>query len=282
MLAVSHQRDKIAGFGESGNVVAAAPAVFHEATVCGWTCAVLGFVNDSHADLVPGFVQCLRRIGVPRRKPVAVGDVDVFDVELDSPVAVGFAERDHRFYGSIPRGAVSKELSQPGLLESFVREQRHDFHAVLLCQIRNSPVESAPHDSETVHHVDLRSENGNLVDVLDQAVVAVLAVHVVKEPLAGALAARLAGKSRDESKREEDTTDHENAGSQTPSTSFQITVVRPWASARGRDNGDREGDSKPVSTGPDEHSPGRRSRCEVDLSKSGAVCNCCRGADGPA
>ena len=122
MLAVGHQRDEIAGFGQSGNVVAAAPAVFHEAAICGWTCAVLGFVNDGHTDLVSGFVQCLCRVGVPGRKPVAVGDVDVFDIELDSPVSVGFAERDHRFYGAIPRGRVSEELSQPGLLESFVRE----------------------------------------------------------------------------------------------------------------------------------------------------------------
>ena len=122
---------------------------------------------------------------------------------------MGFAECDHRFYGAIPCGRVSEQLSQPGLLESFVRKQRHDFHAMLLCEIRYPPVEGAPHDSETVHDIDLRSENGDLVDVLDQTVVAVLAIYVVKEPLARALAARFARKSGDENKCEEDTTDHE-------------------------------------------------------------------------
>jgi hypothetical protein len=124
---------------------------------------------------------------------------------------VGFAERDHRFNGAISCGRVSKQLSQPGLLESFVREERHDLHAMLLCEIRYSPVESAPHDSETVHYIDLRSENSDLVDVLDQAVVAVLAIHVVKEPLARALAARFTRKGGRENKCEEDTTDHEKS-----------------------------------------------------------------------
>ena len=42
-------------------------------------------------DLVTRFVQCARGIFVPRSEPVTIGDIDVLDVELDSPVIVRLA-----------------------------------------------------------------------------------------------------------------------------------------------------------------------------------------------
>ena len=50
-------------------------------------------------------------------------------------------------------------------------------------KILNALVQRTPHDAEAVHHINLRSEHGDLVDVLDEGVIAVFAVDVIEQRL---------------------------------------------------------------------------------------------------
>lgn len=147
-------------------------------------------MNYGYADLVAGLVQCFRCIGIPLREPITIGNVDVLDVELNSPVIVRLAESDHRCNRSVSSDGVSEKLSETWLLESFVRKKGHDLHAMLSRQRVDSLIERSPHYSETVDYVDLWAEHRDLVYMLDQTVVAVFSVDVVEKTLAAVLSAR--------------------------------------------------------------------------------------------
>lgn len=54
----------------------------------------------------------------------------------------------------------------------------------------DSLIQRSPHYSETVHYVDLWAEYRDLVDMLDQTVVAVFSIDVVEKTLAAVLSAR--------------------------------------------------------------------------------------------
>lgn len=97
MLAVGHERNEVTRFRERSDIVASTPAVFHKAPVCRRPRARLSLVHDSDADLVTRLVKSARRIFIPAREPVSIGNIDILDVELDSPVIVRLAQRDHRF-----------------------------------------------------------------------------------------------------------------------------------------------------------------------------------------
>ena len=194
MLAISHERDEVSGLCECGDVIAAAPAVLHEPAVGCWPRAILCPVNDRDADLVAGFVKCLRGISVPLRETVSIADVDVLDIELNAPVVMRLAERDHRLDRSILRDRIGQESAKPRLLEPFVREKRHDLYAVFSCQVGDPLVERAPHYSKAVDDIHLRCHNRDLIDMLHEAVVAVFPVHVIEEALSNTLCLRLGCK----------------------------------------------------------------------------------------
>ena len=54
----------------------------------------------------------------------------------------------------------------------------------------DSLIQRSPQYSETVHYVDLWAEYRDLVDMLDQTVVAVFSIDVVEKSLAAVLSAR--------------------------------------------------------------------------------------------
>ena len=187
MLAVRHERDEITCFRERRDVVASTPAVFHEASVCRRPSARLSLVHDCDADLVTRLVKRARRIFVPAGEPVTIGNVDILDVELDSPVVVRFAQRDHRFDRAASCSSISKKLSQPRLLKPFIRKERHDLHIVLPRKVVHSLVERTPHDAKTIDDKYLWPEHGDLIDVLDERVVTVFAIDIVEQSLRSGL-----------------------------------------------------------------------------------------------
>lgn len=105
-----------------------------------------------------------------------------------------FAERDHRCNRSVSSDSVGQKLSKTGLLKSFIGEERHHLHAVLARQCVHSLIEGAPHYSEAVDYVDLRTEYSDLIDMLDQAVITVFSIDVIEKALAGVLRTRASGR----------------------------------------------------------------------------------------
>ena len=91
VLAVCHERDEVTRFRQRRDIVTAPPAVLHESSVCCRSGARFSLVHDGDADLVTRLVKRARRIFIPVSEPVSIGDVDVLDVELDSPVIVRLA-----------------------------------------------------------------------------------------------------------------------------------------------------------------------------------------------
>ena len=187
MLAVRHQRNEITGASECGDVITAAPAVLHEASICSWSSAIFGLVHYGDADLVASLVERLGCVRIPLSESIAIGDVDVLDVELNPPVVVRFAESHHRLDRPLLRDRIAEESTQAGLLKSFVREEWHQLDVVLFRETRDAAVERAPHDAEAVDYVDLGRKHRDLVDVIHQAGVAVFAIHIVEEALACSL-----------------------------------------------------------------------------------------------
>src|SRR5439155_20621370 len=59
----------------------------------------------------------------------------------------------------------------------------HHLHPATPRQVQHAAIETAPDRAEAVHRVDLRGEHGDLVDVLNEAGVTALVVHVVEQPL---------------------------------------------------------------------------------------------------
>ena len=187
MLAVCHERDEIACFRERRDVVASTPAVFHEAPVCRRPSAGLSLVHDCDAYLVTRLVKRARRVFVPAGEPVTIGNVDILDVELDSPVIVRLAQRDHRLDRAASCSSIRKKFSQPGLLKPFIRKERHDLHTMLPRKVVHALVERAPHDAKTVDDIYLWPEHGDLIDVLDERVVTVFAIDIIEQSLRGSL-----------------------------------------------------------------------------------------------
>ena len=128
-------------------------------------------MHDGNAQGETAAMQRTRGLAVPRREKIAIGNVDVLDVELDSPVSILLTELQQAAGGGTPGRCVGQQFSQRRLIESFVDDQWHDFHAVGFGEREHSRVELPENHAETVDSVDLRAEDGDLVDVLHQTLV---------------------------------------------------------------------------------------------------------------
>src|SRR4051812_43494637 len=128
-------------------------------------------------------MQRARSLAIPRAQQIAILNVDVLDVELNSPVRIGPTELDQSLSRAGARRRVGEESPKSRLIEALIDDERHHFHVVRLCQGENARIELTEHDSKAVDRVHLGAEDRDLVDVLEEALVGILFVDVVKEAL---------------------------------------------------------------------------------------------------
>ena len=183
VLAVGHERDEVSGLGQRGEIIACAPAVLQEAMISGGTGSVFSAMDDCNAERESAAMQRRCRLTVPGSKEIAILDVDVLDVELDSPEPAVPAELDERTHRPSPSRGVGEQSPQRRLVEALVDDQGHHLHSVPTSQGQHSTVEASPYDAEAVHGVDLGAQHGDLIDVLGEAGIAVLGVDVVEQSL---------------------------------------------------------------------------------------------------
>jgi hypothetical protein len=144
VLAVGHDRDEIADFRHCSEVVSSPPAVLEEPVIGGRAGFVAGSMHDCRADREAGGVKRICRVRIPLSKSLAIRDVQILDVELNSPVSVCLAEIDHRLDGARARKGIREQPPQSGPVESFVREKRHHLHIVPFREVEYALVD-APH-----------------------------------------------------------------------------------------------------------------------------------------
>src|SRR6266545_4261426 len=93
------------------------------------------------------------------------------------------------------------------------------------CEVHHAPIDAAPHDTQAVHRVDLRPQDRDLVDVLHQAGVAVLGIHVIEQPLERLLRPRPTRRERDHDTPHHDAAAH--AAPRSPPSSVSPAVTLP-------------------------------------------------------
>src|SRR3954469_15203902 len=142
-----------------------------------------GAVHYGDTESKSAAVERARSLAIPGAQQVAILNVDVLNVELNSPVRIGATELDQSFRRAGASSGVGEEFPEGRLIEALVDHERHHFHMVCLCQGENAGIELTEYDSKTVHRVDLGAEDRDLIDVPEEALIGVFFVDVVKEPL---------------------------------------------------------------------------------------------------
>jgi hypothetical protein len=183
VLTVRHDGHEVAQSPEGGEIVGGSPAVEEEAVIPEWAGELGRAVDDGDADGAASCPQRTRRFTIPSRQAVAIVDVDVLDVELPPPIAMLPAFVDHRPRSTIPSGGVREQPPQGWLMEALVHEQRHHLHVALPGEVEYPAVDTPPQDAETVHPVPADGEDIDPVRVLNEALVAVFAIHIIEKAL---------------------------------------------------------------------------------------------------
>src|SRR5207237_5981067 len=117
VLAVGHERYEIPRLCQRGEIVAGAPTVLKKAVIRGRPGVVFGAVDDGDAQSKSTAVKCARCFAIPGGEEIAILDIHVLDVELDSPESILLTQLDQTARRPATRRGISEEASKCRLIE---------------------------------------------------------------------------------------------------------------------------------------------------------------------